>query len=556
MYKRMLNILIVILLIVSLVACTGKAPTSQNTPDSATAGDKSDSTGDKSDDTDELEITDWRVPYEEPVEIVIAINEVPNATFADGEDMTNNLWTKMWKDKYNIDVVVEWVSDEYETKLNLAIASGTIPDAFWCNTVQFNQLAEAGQIEDLKSVYDTYASDGLKKMMEDNMDIVETATSNGELLAIPQLHYGYETMTSFMWARKDWMEAAGLEEIKTMKDLEDLMDTFMADQSASFGIMEDRTLTTFFQMSPAFHAYPKIWVDGPDGSIVYGGTLSETKDALAKWAEWYSKGYLRKDFTTLDHAAMLEDAYNGNAGLYSQQNWAGWNIGQDMINNQGPDTYFLSYDLPSVDDQKVMYPIAFPNSQYNVVRKGYEHPEVLVKLINSYVHTLDEALVDGSMTIDEVLPFNTNDMHHVTGPFKVMFNHYNDVKAVNAAIESGEEKFPSGNAYLFYNEIKEWLDSEKLVGLGRYLQQGHNKASIVLALDHVDNGQILPTKLWGLQPQALLDYGTTLDDILVEGYTKIITGVEDISYFDTLIEDWKKAGGDEVTAAVNEMYGK
>ena len=35
----------------------------------------------------------------------------------------------------------------------------------------------------------------------------------------------------------------------------------------------------------------------------------------------------------------------------------------------------------------------------------------------------------------------------------------------------------------------------------------------------------------------------------------IIMGNESVDYFDTLVENWKAAGGDAVTAAVNEMYG-
>jgi putative aldouronate transport system substrate-binding protein len=62
--------------------------------------------------------------------------------------------------------------------------------------------------------------------------------------------------------------------------------------------------------------------------------------------------------------------------------------------------------------------------------------------------------------------------------------------------------------------------------------------------------------MWGVPPQSLRDYGSTLDDLLIEGYTHIITGTQDIGYFDELIESWKKAGGDQVTAQVNEMYGK
>ena len=40
-------------------------------------------------------------------------------------------------------------------------------------------------------------------------------------------------------------------------------------------------------------------------------------------------------------------------------------------------------------------------------------------------------------------------------------------------------------------------------------------------------------------------------DLLLEGFTMIIMGNEPVDYFDTVVESWKAAGGDECAAAVN-----
>ena len=500
---------------------------------------------------------DWRAPYAETVQIKVAYPEVTNAVFAEGEDQNNNLWTKIWKERFNVEVLADWVSIEYDTKLNLAIASQAIPDAFRANTVQFNQLIAADLIEDLTEAYETYGSPSYKDMMESNWDIVETAMVDGKIMGMPRLHYGYETSTMHLWLRKDWAEASGItdDNMKTIADFEFAMDAFMKNHGAKYGVMLEKTLSTFFQMAPSFHAAPQIWVDGPDGSIVYGATMPETKAALAKWAEWYSKGYIREDFATLDSAAQFQDAFKGFAGAYFQQNWAGWQVGKDMLDNQGDNTWFVAYPMPAVDDSKIMFPLTFQNDGYSVVRKGYANPEVLIKLTSSYVDILDDSLGEGTMTLEEVLPFNTHDMHHVTGPFKVLFQHYNDIKEVVAANETGVEKFSSGNGTLFYNEIQKWIKDKDSVGLGRYLQMGYAQSSLARAIGHVDNEQILKDKVWGATPQAVIDYGSTLNDLLVQGYTKIIMGVEPIDYYDTLIAEWKTAGGDAATASVNEMYG-
>ena len=69
----------------------------------------------------------------------------------------------------------------------------------------------------------------------------------------------------------------------------------------------------------------------------------------------------------------------------------------------------------------------------------------------------------------------------------------------------------------------------------------------------IDNEQYIKDAYWGQQVETLLNSGSTLDDILKEGFTKIIVGEEPIDYFDTLVENWKSAGGEKATEEVNEL---
>ena len=65
----------------------------------------------------------------------------------------------------------------------------------------------------------------------------------------------------------------------------------------------------------------------------------------------------------------------------------------------------------------------------------------------------------------------------------------------------------------------------------------------------------MKSELKGFTPETILNTGTTLDDILTEGFTKIIIGDQPIEYFDTVVENWKKAGGEQATKEMNELYG-
>ncbi len=568
MLKRTLAIILVITVMLSLGACGGATPAATATPAAATVAATAEATkapvataeataAATAEATAAATTEDWAAPFPEPVTIHVAYAEDTGAVWSPGESQADNMWTRRWKKLYNVDVVMDWVSTDYATKLNLAIASGQIPDAFTANMVQLKQLETAGLIQPLNDAYEKFSSNSYKKRITDFADILEVAKVDGQIMAMPQLHYGYDCETNFNWYRQDWYKAAGEPEIKTIAQYEALMTTFMKNNGAKFGLTLDKTLDMFFRLNGAFHAASKIWVDAPDGSgIVYGATLPETKAQLAKYAEWYKKGFIRKDFASLDNAAMFEDANKGNVGTTTYANWAGWVVGKQLVDNQGAGTYFMGHEIPSIDDKKVMYPVAFNTWDFDVVRKGYEHPEVLIKLISDYSLVLNDSIAAGTMTIEEVMPFGSNNMHHAVGPFKVLFDSYADVYEVHSAFMTGVEKFSTGYASLYYNEAKKWVDKGDLTSLGRWLQMGTKDATLYLGNLQVDNGQILKSKLWGPTPQAVLDLGSTLDDLLIEGYTKIIMGVEPVDYYDTLITNWRKAGGDEETTAINEMYGK
>jgi putative aldouronate transport system substrate-binding protein len=498
---------------------------------------------------------DWTTPYEEPVDIHVALLEQSNHIFPEGEDFFNNMWWDYFRENYNVNVIVDWVSNEYNTKLNLAIASGDLSDAFHCSPVQLNQLMDAGLLAPLNEAYESTVSDTVRHMMDFRADAVDVAVRDGTMYGIPWLSYGLECMTNFLWVRKDWAEETGFTGFETLDDLTNLMDTFMNEKGAQYGLTLEKGLSAFTASAVIFDAQPGIWVEGKDGTLVYGSTQPEMKDALQWWADLYANGYIRSDFGTMDQSQANEDVYNGKAGLTFFYQWGGWAFGQDMIKNQGENSYMIPYELPKdVNGELVQYPVTFDVGNYNVVRQGYEHPEAAIKLIDAYCYLMNEAVALGTMTAEEVLPYNTNEMQHVPNAFKLEFGSYDDAHDVCDALETGVEKFRSGYGIIYYNEAKAWTENGDPTGLGRYLQMGPG-GSVRMACDQIDRGQIHRDAVWGATPQAVLDYGSTLNDILTEGFTMIILGNESVDYFDTVVESWKAAGGDVVTAAVNEMYG-
>ena len=78
------------------------------------------------------------------------------------------MWTDLYKEM-GINLNYKWVvtgREQYESKMNIAIASNDLPDIMQVTPEQLRQLADAGQLADLTPAFENYASDDLKQVME------------------------------------------------------------------------------------------------------------------------------------------------------------------------------------------------------------------------------------------------------------------------------------------------------------------------------------------------------------------------------------------------------
>jgi len=493
--------------------------------------------------------------YKEPVTIHTIRETNTSAQFPEGDDMGDNIWTRAYKERFNINVVTDWVSDDYETKLNLAISSGELPDIYRVNASQLQKLMEADMVMDLTEVFDKYASDRVKKYMEFDRPSFESGMKDGKLYGIPQLHYGVIDQPDFVWIRNDWKEELGLQDPQTIDDIKNIALKFM-EKHGGYGIALDQTLDTLNTLAVAWGAHPDIWVPGEDGKIVHGSTQPEMKDALATFAEWYKLGIIDPEFSIKDMAAMNANVVAGKVGVQPHYQWWGYSPGVDVVTNLGKNAIFYPYNIPSANGEEVIHSVSFLNGNYVVVNKKAKNPEAVIKLINFYAYMMDEGF---SKESQETLAAFVNDgLEHAPQPFKVTnpnTDYEQFVKVSEAMKKKDTSNFTATGQWQKYNNSIEFETKGTPAAVGDYLQQGAPRSAYGLAKPYIDNNQYIKNSLWGAQPKELAKYGSTLDDILTEGFTKIIMGKESIDYFDKLIKDWREAGGDEATEAVNKMYG-
>ena len=83
----------------------------------------------------------WKEPYDTPVTITTVRGTGAVAFHFDpGASISDNLWTRSFQNVLNVTVKTDWVSSDYDIKLNLAMAAGKLPDVFVVNTEQLKRL--------------------------------------------------------------------------------------------------------------------------------------------------------------------------------------------------------------------------------------------------------------------------------------------------------------------------------------------------------------------------------------------------------------------------------
>ena len=563
--KRIALFLAFVLFLLSIAACGGGGPatteaatTAAATTAAATtaAATTAATTAAASADIDMLNAP-WETAYPETITITTANRENSSFIFPDGGDYDDNIWFTFFLDRLNIQVVNDWISAEYVTSLNLAIAAQNLPDVYYVNNAQFKQVVDAGLVMDITEVHGKLESETLRSFNNADPSVIDAARVNGRLYGQPRTGWGNNVdRPCFMWFRNDWMEEMGYSGLNSIDEIADIVRQ-MNDDYGTKGMAFDKTVDWILQIAPSWHAYPLIWVD-VNGAIEYGGIQPAMKTALEQWAKWYKEGLINPEFAAKDYEATVQDLVSGVCGAAPMWQWAGWAFGANSVRNNGPEAWFRPYLVPTIDGKQQMTPLKFDNGdEVIVVNKDCKYPEAVIKLINMYVYVNNDAYPTDITTLDLFEKYTENDMQHYPS-FRVNnpLGEYHQYLEAQWALANNRDtsQFTIPVALIKYNFTTQWIDDANPEGLGAAMQLGMPFSAYAQTEPFFQNDWFIRSKMWGPSPEPLLRFGTTLQDLLIEGYTKIIMGVEPIDYFDKLVDEWKAAGGVEATAAVNAEF--
>lgn len=508
------------------------------------------------------ENTDPFGKYDSPVELSAIRYVGEEVKFPKGQDINNNVWIDLYKNM-GINVNYKWIvtgQEQYESKLNIAIASNDLPNFMEVNQEQLRQLADAGQLTDLTDAFEKYASDDLKEVMSIEKNALSSATFDGKLLAIPSTQPVIGGSAPLLWVRQDWMEKLNLPDPQSFDDLVNIAQAFQSQDpdgngkpdTYGIGLTKDIGLaTTSIGVFNSFGAYPGIWIE-KDGKLEYGSIQPEVKQTLAKLQEMYKNKLIDPEFGVKDTVKMFESITSNKIGMVVGPSWyPAWPF-WDMV-KEDANVKWKSYAIPSVDGGATTVQMPFSVSHYYVLTKNYEHPEVIVKLANLYYQKLysDEAEFDtyGQVIADEEsIGVNKYSLVEVVNPNKDLIRQQELEEALktnsDAAISSSETK-------IMFKEFQTYLDGSNPAGWSGYAANGPD-GSMKQLRELNDQGKVISNGFVGAPTETMADRKATLDKLEQETFVRIILGEASPDSFDEFVSNWKKLGGDTITEEVNE----
>ena len=486
------------------------------------------------------------------------MNGANNSNLPDQNTYEDNAYTRYLRKMLNIqnDNVYMEREDRYDELVNILAKDQTLPDVLVISDrAILKELVENDLIEDLTDVYENCTTPRIKEMFESyGSDLWDMGSFDGRLMAIP------ETVTDhgprLLWLRKDWMDELGLEEPKTLEDAFDIIESFVAnkmgtsDDEDPVGLVCDTDLvgntSSSYSVEPVFdkfYASPQQWVN-QNGQIVYGSVTQETKNALSYLHELYERGVLDQNFALRAQNNLRDLVVDGKCGAFFGLWWTPNNPLVDVYEKDKEIDWEPYYLQKSETDDAYD---SFRDNKYVVVRKGYEHPEIVMKIISVlFDYTRYEA-----NDADEVNEYFALNVDPTARPLVINVDYNEATFQITKdirAVEDGTKKEESLSAIekSYYDACEsflhgksstpaDWAAYKSRISAVGLLVDGGYQSKERRYLDDTDGE--LPKSLQQLEKKSFI---------------QIIMGEKPISYFDTFVKEWYDQGGEEITEQIRK----
>lgn len=487
-----------------------------------------------------------------------------NSNLPQGETYENNAYTQILNEILNVQNqdIFEAADNQYDDNVSMVIAQKDLPDVMIVQDMdELQYLVENDMIEDLTDSYKNCMSETIKNIYKSyGSSIMDVVTFDDRIMAIPETNIS--DGPNLIWLRKDWMDKLGLEAPRTLSDAEEIIRQFIEKDpgnngvGSTVGLVADTSLCggcgysseyTLDIVFAAYGAFPKQWIKDEDGKVVYGSVQPEAKKALEHIHEMYEEGILDRNFLMRTSSNIIELIVNGQCGSFFGPWWAPNNPLMDAV-AADPTAKWEPYLLATEENDSTSYHTQVPYGNFVVVRKGYEHPEIVCKIISvlfDYVRYEDK----DNQAIKDYYKLNVDPTARPLA-MNVDYNNalqicYGELNHVFSGIRQPDDLNLLEQSY--YEACESYLKNEDNASSEDWAAYTSRITACKILNDARTNKV---ESLYFGETETMVSDWWHLENLESNTYLKIVTGEADLDEFDSFVDNWYKSGGTTITDEV------
>jgi putative aldouronate transport system substrate-binding protein len=295
----------------------------------------------------------------------------------------------------------------------------------------------------------------------------------------------------------------------------------------------------------AYGSFPEIFFRNDAGEIVYGSVAPETKEALARLAAMYQAGIIDPEFATKNTDKSNELVVNGSAGIMMGPWWLSWWPLADSVNSD-PNADWQPF---MIEDKNGEYTYAMGDytNSFVVVKKGYPHPEIPLKILN-----VQNDLSYGLNDAPQFYP-NFNEIWTLLFPIPFLIEQPYVVERMGTeykeAVDGTRDAAEFSEAMkLEFEQIQRDMAAPRTVSSDWATRMARLDAALLLA------GGINEVRTDPIASRVIAADPTwpALKKLEEEMFLQIITGARPLDDFDGFVEEWNNTGGAALLEQMNQ----
>ena len=266
-------------------------------------------------------------------------------------DLNENTLTPWIQEKTNIKINFEEIPDtEWDTKVNLLIASDELPDAFIYGSFSAAELADYGSQGVFLALNDIIEEHGyyVKQVFDQQEALPGAYTAlDGNIYTLPDINECYHCFYSMRaWINQQWLTNLGLEYPNTVDEFVNVLRAFKEQDANGNGDPNDEipfsgnatswnsTIYPFLLNSFLHYDTSNLSVK-EDGTVIFTPLQPEFKEGLQWIASLIDEGLIEKEALTQTEEQLKTKGSNLDVALLGGFTSACWWSGVGSDNGEG-----------------------------------------------------------------------------------------------------------------------------------------------------------------------------------------------------------------------------